>query len=80
MKIKASLGNLSIDYIDGHLVKINNTNLSVIEPYKMIIKNSKSTLIAYFYEDNGKIYLPVSNVIISLTKFTQILNVMNKVK
>ena len=28
LKIKASLGNLSIDYIDGHLIKINNTNLN----------------------------------------------------
>jgi hypothetical protein len=66
LKIKASLGNLDIDYIDGHLVKINNTNLSVTEPYKIIVKNNTTTLIAYFYEDNDKIYLPTSNAIISL--------------
>lgn len=78
LKMKASLGNLSIDYIDGHLIKINNTNLGITEPYKIIIKNNKTTLIAYLYEDNDKIYLPTSNAIISFTKFTEILNSMNK--
>ena len=78
LKIKASLGNLSIDYIDGHLIKINNTNLGITEPYKLIIKNNTTTLIAYLYKDNDKIYLPTSNAIISFTKFTEILNSMNK--
>ena len=78
LKIKESLGNLSIDYIDGHLIKINNTNLGITEPYKLIIKNNTTTLIAYLYEDNDKIYLPTSNAIISFTKFTEILNSMNK--
>lgn len=78
LKMKASLGNLSIDYIDGHLIKINNTNLSITEPYKIIVKNNANTLIAYLYEDNNKIYLPTSNVIISFTKFVTILSKMNK--
>lgn len=78
LKMKASLGNLSIDYIDGHLIKINNTNLSITEPYKIIVKNNANTLIAYLYEDNDKIYLPTSNVIISFTKFVTILSEMNK--
>ena len=29
LKMKASLGNLSISFTSGHLIKINNTNLSV---------------------------------------------------
>lgn len=78
LKMKASLGNLSIDYIDGHLIKINNTNLSITEPYKIIVKNNANTLIAYLYEDNDKIYLPASNAIISFTKFVTILSEMNK--
>ena len=78
LKMKSSLGNLNISYIDGHLIKINNTNLGITEPYKIIIKNSTTTLIDYLYEDNDKIYLPTSNAIISFTKFTQILNSMNK--
>lgn len=76
--MKASLGNLNIKYIDGHLIKINNTNLGIIEPYKIIIRNNTTTLIAYLYEDNDKIYLPTSNIIITFTKFTQIINSMNK--
>ena len=52
LKMKASLGNLSINYIDGHLIKIDNTNLGTTEPYKIIIKNNTTTLIAYLYEDN----------------------------
>lgn len=78
LKMKASLGNLSIDYIDGHIIKIDKTNLSITEPYKIIIKNSSNTLVAYLYEDNDKIYLPISNTIISFSKFVKILNVINK--
>ena len=78
LKMKASLGNLGINYIDGHLIKINNTNLGISEPYKIIIKNKETTLIAYLYEDNDKIYLTTSNAIITFTKFVQIINCMNK--
>lgn len=78
LKMKASLGNLSIDYIDGHIIKIDKTNLSITEPYKIIIKNSSNTLVACLYEDNDKIYLPISNTIISFSKFVKILNVINK--
>ena len=42
--MKASLGNLSISYIDGHLIKINNTSLGITEQYKIIIKNNKTIL------------------------------------
>lgn len=80
LKMKASLGNLSINYIDGHLIKINNTNLSITEPYKIIVKNNTNTLIAYLYEDNDKIYLPISNAIILFTKFVTILSKMNKME
>ncbi len=80
LKMKTSLGNLSINLIDGHLIKINNTNLSITEPNKIIIKNSFTILIAYLYEDNDKIYLPVSNAVISFTKFVKILNEINKIR
>ena len=78
LKMKASLGNLSISFTSGHIIKINNTNLSGTEPYKIIIENNSKILIAYLYEDNDKIYLPISNAIISFTKFITILNEMNK--
>lgn len=63
LKMKASLGNLSIT-----------------EPYKIIVKNNSNTLVAYLYEDNDKIYLPISNAIISFTKFVAILNEINKMR
>lgn len=53
--MKASLGNLSINLIDGHLIKINKTNLIITEAYKIIVKNNSNTLIAYLYEDNDKL-------------------------
>lgn len=78
LKMKVGTINLDIKYIDGHIIKIDKTNLSITEPYKIIIKNKINTLIAYFYEDNDKIYLPISNAIISFSKFVKILNEMNK--
>lgn len=47
LKMKASLGNLSINYTPGHLIKINKTNLTETEPYKIIAKNNSNTLIAF---------------------------------
>ncbi len=78
LKMKASLGNLSISFTSGHIIKINNTNLSVTEPHKIIVENNSRILIAYLYEDNDKIYLPISKAVISFTKFITILNEMNK--
>ncbi len=78
LKIKASMGNLDIKFIDGHLINFDKTNLSVQEPHKIIVSNKKNTLIALLYDDEDKIYLPNENTIISLTKYIKILNAMNK--
>jgi len=78
LKIKVSMGNLDIKFIDGHLIKFEKTNLIVQEPYKIIVSNKKNTLIALLYDNEDKIYLPNENAIISLTKYIKILNVMNK--
>lgn len=76
IKTKASLKNLSIKYINGYKIIINKTNLSIIEPHKIIISNSYNTLIIYIYEDSNKIYLP-NNVIITLSKLIEIINTLN---
>lgn len=55
LKMKVRTSNLDIKYIDDHIINIDKTNLSITEPYKVIIKNKINTLIAYFYEDNDKI-------------------------
>ena len=79
LKMKVSVGNLEIEFIDGHLIKFNKTNLSVQEPYKIIVSNKNHTLIALLYDDEDKIYLPTENAIISITKYISILNTMNKI-
>lgn len=78
LKMKASFGNLDIQFMAGHLIKFNQTNLSVREPHRIIVRNSKQTLIAILYDDVEKIYLPRENAIISFTKFIILLNTMNK--
>lgn len=78
LKIKVSMGNLEVEFIDGHLIKFDKTNLSVQEPYKIIVNNKHHTLIALLYNDEDKIYIPSGNAIISITKYISILNTMNK--
>jgi len=78
LKIKANLGNLEIEFFNGHIIKFDKTNLSVQEPHKIIVNNKKNTLIALVYDNEDKIYLPSENTIISLTKYISILNLMNK--
>ena len=78
LKIKVSKGNLKVEYINGHIIKFNKTNLSIMEPHKIIISNNKTTLVALLYEDEEKIYLPRENAIISFTKYISIINAMNK--
>lgn len=72
------MGNLEVEFIDGHLIKFDKTNLSVQEPYKIIVNNKHHTLIALLYNDEDKIYIPSDNAIISITKYISILNTMNK--
>lgn len=79
LKMKFSMGNLEINYIDGHLIKFNKTNLRVQEPHKIIVSNKNHTLIALLYDDEDKIYLPTENAIISITRYISILNTMNKI-
>ena len=78
LKMKVSTTNLKIKYLSGHIIKFDKTNLSITEPHRIIVSNSNNVLIAIFYDDNDKIYLPNHNAIISFTKYINILNNMNK--
>ena len=52
IRIKTSFKNLSIRFVNGHIIKFNKNNLSVREPHKIIISNScnsYTTLIALLY-------------------------------
>lgn len=78
IKMKVGTGNLELEFISGHLIKFDKTNVSVKEPHKIIVKNKHNILVAYAYDDINKLYLPNQNTIISLTKYISILNAMNK--
>ena len=58
LKVKVSFGNLNVQFINGHIIKFNKTNLSIMEAHKIIISNNnKSTLVSLLYEDEEKVYL-----------------------
>lgn len=79
IKMKVSTGNLEINFLSGHLIKINNTNISIEEPHRIIVKKDNMILLAMLYNNEDKIYLPNNNIIITLTKYISILNYMNKI-
>ena len=79
LKMKVSTTNLNIEFLSGHIIKFNQTNISVREPHRIIVSNYKNTLIALLYDDIEKIYLPRENAIISFTKYVSLLNAMNKI-
>ena len=79
IKMKVSTGNLEINFLPGHLIKIDNTNISIEEPHRIIVKKDNTVLLAMFYNNEDKIYLPNNNIIITLTKYISILNSMNKI-
>lgn len=79
IKMKVSTGNLEIKFLPGHLIKIDNTNISIEEPHRIIVKKDNMILLAMLYNNEDKIYLPNNNIIITLTKYISILNSMNKI-
>ena len=79
IKMKVSTGNLEINFLPGHLIKIDNTNISIEEPHRIIVKKDNMILLAMFYNNEDKIYLPNNNIFITLTKYISILNSMNKI-
>lgn len=79
IKMKVSTGNLEINFLSGHLIKIDNTNISIEEPHRIIVKKDNMILFAMLYNNEDKIYLPNNNIIITLTKYISILNSINKI-
>ena len=79
IKMKVSTGNLEINFLSGHLIKIDNTNISIEEPHRIIVKKDNMILLAMLYNNEDKIYLPNNNIIITKTKYISILNSMNRI-
>lgn len=46
LKIKVNNNKLIIEFISGHVINLDKTNLSVIEPHRIIVTNENKTLIA----------------------------------
>lgn len=49
IKMKVSTGNLEINFLSGHLIKIDNTNISIEEPHQIIVKKDNMILLATLY-------------------------------
>ena len=79
IKMKVSTGNLEINFLSGHLIKIDNTNISIEEPHRIIVKKDNMILLAMLYNNEDKIYLPNNNIIFTLTKYISILNSINNI-
>ena len=69
IKIKTSFENLSIRFVNSHIIKFNKTNLSIREPYKIIISNSYNTLVVLLYDDTNKIYIPNDMLLLHQNSF-----------
>lgn len=69
LQIKVNSNKLNIEFIPGHIINLNKTNLSVTELHRIIVICENKTLIALLYDDINKIYLPYNGVIISFTKY-----------
>jgi len=76
LKIKVNNNKLNIEFISGHIINLDKTNLSVTEPHRIIVTSENKTLIALLYENTNKVYLPYDGAIISFTKYINILNSM----
>ena len=74
LKMKVSDTNLKFEFLSGHIIKFDKTNLSVREPHKVVVNNDNQALIALLYDDSDKVYLPNHNAIISFTKYIKLLN------
>ena len=58
LKMKVSITNLNIQYLNGHIIKFDKTNLSLEEPFKIVIRNSKYSLVALLYSNTIKFIYP----------------------
>lgn len=58
LKMKVSDTNLKFEFLSGHIIKFDKTNLSVREPHKVVVNNDNQALIALLYDDSDKVYLP----------------------
>lgn len=75
IKFACRFNNAKYEFIEGHIINIEDVNLSYIKPHKYIIKNKKYKIIVlYFDEENMFLYnrtLPID-----IKKLTMIFSAM----
>ena len=76
MKIK-NISKLNIDFISGKNIIIENTNIALQEPHRIIISNNTSSIILLNYENDDNLYSQ-SNNHISLSNLTTIITKLLK--
>jgi len=57
-KIKKLVSSkINVEFIAGKKIKLNNTNLGLTEPHKIIFNNSTTCLIVLLYDNDDNCYL-----------------------
>ena len=74
-KIKKLVSSkVSIEFIAGKNIKLNNTNLGLTEPHKIIFSNDSNCLIVLVYDTDDNYYLYDLSNPISFTKLVTLVN------
>ena len=74
-KIKKLISSkVNVEFIAGKNIKLNNTNLGLTEPHKIIFGNDKTCLIVLCYDNDDNYYLYDLSNPISLTKLVNFVN------
>ena len=74
-KIKKLVSSkINVEFISGKKIKLNNTNLGLTEPHKIIFSNDYSCLIVLLYDNDDNYYLYDLSNPISFTKLITLVN------
>lgn len=73
LRIK-DITKLHIEFISGKYIKLNNTNLALQEPHKIIISNDYNYIVLLAYENDTNLYLEDLSNHITSTEFQQIIS------
>lgn len=76
----SKISKLHLDFISGKNIHFDKTNLSIKEPHKIIISNESSCLILISYEDDNNLYVKDSHEIMTLSKLSDLVLKMQKMK
>ena len=74
-KIKKLVSSkINIEFIAGNNIKLNNTNIGLTEPHKIIFSNEATCLIVLAYDNDDSYYLYDLSNPVSFTKLIALVN------